>query len=269
MITEGFSLLAKIKSEVNDDNDSSNSTATSSNTLFEQDRSTFRQFKSTPMPAEQFVNIGLGDTNLVNCIQLHNLLRLPENATLDASSLPKLVESSPNASSMVTPNLSPVSVQELVRRAIVLTTVYCGYDKTTEPVLQVLIDVLSAFIHKICQILRHKEDTRSFRATDDLSIEMYNMFEEIGFSIPSLQSYVLSVANRKHKLIGQVNQRFGTNLGATFPTVPPQEPFSTKVIKEEPIEITPSSSLIEAGQRALEDLGFLANSDLLDGIDLS
>lgn len=157
-------------------------------------------------------NFGLGDDNLIHAIQLSNFLKSALNQGAgdfgQDVDVPQLVNCEPSNYDQV-PNLRPESIQELIKRAVILMCVYSGYDVTTDSVLQILIDVCEAFIQRICQSLRAIVDTRELRTQKDISDNLGTLFNDVGIPLHSLHRFVQSIGTQKSNLVKEVTKKFG------------------------------------------------------------
>lgn len=173
-----------------------------------------RVFNETSSSTEQNFNIGLGDENLIHCIQISRFLqqmRTSDDLSHDRITAPVLSSCEPSQS-LPPADLTLESVQELLKRAIVLICVNCGYDITSSSVLQVLVDVGAAFIERICQLLKATVDTSSLRDNDDFATSVSQVFEDIGFSLESLRDHVHTIALRKQRLLQETKNTYGISL---------------------------------------------------------
>jgi len=169
--------------------------------------------ESSSSSTEQTYDIGLGDENLIHCIQISRYLqqRSLESESTSHTVAPILTRlDAPQ--SLVVKDLTLESVQELLKRAIVLLCVHCGYDITSSSVLQVLVDVSAAFIERMCQITKMAIDTSTLRENDDFAIEISQILESVGFSLENLRDYVNSIALKKQKLLLESKTKYGVIL---------------------------------------------------------
>lgn len=181
------------------------------------------QFKSIPLPdldpvpasgkskasEADFHTFGLGDENLIHAVQLACFLQMRgDEKHARETPVPQLVTCE-TSNAPLTDDLRPESIQELLRRAIVLIAVYNGYDVTTESVMQTLVDVCGAFIERLCNAFRDAVDSRALRSEQEISGDLHRIFDDLGFAIPNLQQFVQSLGKRKSKLVQEIAKSYG------------------------------------------------------------
>lgn len=159
---------------------------------------------------KSFINFGLGDENLIHSVQLSSFLRHARSSDGPSSDLvvPKLVICEPSNFEPV-PFLSPETIQELLKRSVILIVTHAGYDETTDSVLQTVVDLAGSFIERLCRVLKINDDTRDFRSERNFENDMYRILEEVGSSVPSLQHFIQNISTQKSNLIKEVTKKYG------------------------------------------------------------
>jgi hypothetical protein len=160
--------------------------------------------------------------------------------------------------------LHPTAVEELVKRTIILLSVYQGYDDSTDSVLQTLSDVCEAFIHKICLSFRAITDTRELRTQKDISDNIETVFSDIGFPLQSLRGYVESIAAHKNNLVNEVTKKYGPLLGPPKQVTPLEMPTFKHLDLVVGLEETDNTENVSGKdhatwEKSLSDLGIISD----------
>lgn len=166
---------------------------------------------------------GLGNTDFIHSVQM---LILSKQS--NPSSPIDLVPSEPF---QALGNLPSHTIETLIRRIVVLTCVYEGFDKASNRCLEVLTEVTSLFIQNLCRTLKITNEI-SARRGDETEC-LIQVLEEIGFSLPSLVDQVNSWKRRRHRLSQDIISRFGPIL-----------PISEEKVKTPESESIPPTRLI-------------------------
>ena len=96
----------------------------------------------------------------------------------------------------------------LLRQAVLVTCVDCGFDRATDSSLDLVTSACSRFLHKICLEMASHRETQSWTTTNECDY-LYLLLEEIGFPVASLHHFVKGISDRKHERLLRVHRSFG------------------------------------------------------------
>ncbi|XP_015789090.1 uncharacterized protein LOC107366025 [Tetranychus urticae] len=157
-------------------------------------------------------DLPVGNPVVVNTIQLLNLSSkldqaftgstrfLPSSDDLQCLQLKQV--SSNDDYDHISRFLSRESVQQLLKRAILLITTHSGYHETSESIIEILTQIAGEYLKKISCILRASVDSKHFKGENDFIDLINRAFAEIGMDLPKIQHYestLRSYRNNVHK----------------------------------------------------------------------
>ncbi|XP_053204739.1 uncharacterized protein LOC128394610 [Panonychus citri] len=98
--------------------------------------------------------------------------------------------------------LSQESVQQLLKRSIILITTHAGFHETSESIIEILTQITGDYLKKLTHLLRSSDDSKHFRGPNDFIDLLNRAFAEIGLDLPTIQHYestLRSYRNTVHK----------------------------------------------------------------------
>lgn len=177
------------------------------------------KFKGLPASTAELVKLGpssngngkkpvfsLGSSDFVHSIQLQIFLK--KVAAGQATPLPVLKPPAEHRHACEQIDLNRGEANRLIRRAVVLFCVDCGYDGASDLCLNLLVESCSRFLEKICSQMSHHHETQRLTMTTDEEY-LYQLLDETSFSVPSLHHFAKSLTERKHDRLLRVNRMYG------------------------------------------------------------
>ena len=145
--------------------------------------------------------IPIGNCKIAHSIRLMKLIRKLQSNDSTGCLLPQLHRVHNNKSMIEKTHISQANVKLLVRQAIILITVYCGYENTTDSVLNVLVDIFCDYLRRMCNSLRIISDSSELRSANDFIDVINRVFNEMLVpNLESLQQYDNEINSKNQKL---------------------------------------------------------------------
>ena len=166
--------------------------------------------RSQPSVEKRHLTFGVGNPDFVHSVQLALYLKKYRNLPSNVPP-PQLTLASTEKFEAVD-NLPRSTANTLLRRNIIMTSVYEGYEKSSAEALEVLTDITRKFIERLGILMKSSQETKGSYVKDKDFNLLYKILDETGFSVVSLFEFVKTFQRRKELLAREVTQRFGSSV---------------------------------------------------------
>ena len=166
--------------------------------------------RSQPNVEKRHLTFGVGNPDFVHSVQLALYLKKYRNLPSNVPP-PQLTLASTEKFEAVD-NLPRSTANTLLRRNIIMTSVYEGYEKSSAEALEVLTDITRKFIERLGILMKSSQETKGSYVKDKDFNLLYKVLDETGFSVVSLFEFVKSFQRRKDLLAREVTRRFGSSV---------------------------------------------------------
>lgn len=200
---------------------------------------TGQKIKALPSIAAKLVHVGsssaadaeeetvsMPSTDFFHSLQLHIFLRRAASGQSNPLPILKVDPKLPVSGTRV--ELSRTDAISVIRKAVILLCVDCGYDEATDSCLDLLTEACSRFVHRICTHISSHHESQQLTTTNDMEY-LYQLLDEIGFPIASLHHFAKSQTDRKHERLLRINRMYGH---ISDPNPRPTAPISGQVIRD-------------------------------------
>jgi len=166
-------------------------------------------------------HVPIGNPILLHSIKLLKFIRQfdsnTNNESITRDSLPQLVESDDklfnkySVQKISGRNINQMAVKQLMRRALVLITVFYGYENTTESILDLLVDITCQYLLRMCQTIRSATDSVELRSSNDFVDVIDRVFHDMNVpDFESLRQYDLDMRLYNQNLMKDALRKIGT-----------------------------------------------------------
>ena len=184
------------------------------------------QMKSLDVLENSINDVPIGNPVMLHTIRLLQFLQqINDNngrQTLSRQSIPQMIEFNENETKksnlfqMKDKNFNQKAIKQLLRRAVIVIAVFHGYDTTNQSVIDLLVDILSEYLCRLCETLRTTNDSLELMSSNDFIDVMDRVFHDMNVSdFESLRQYDSDIRLYNQNLIKEVNKKIDINESTT------------------------------------------------------
>lgn len=193
-------------------------------------------------------DVPIGNPFMLHTIKLLQFMRqLNTNRdSISAQSLPELVQTDHKlfnkyiSTKINNKSLNQKAVKQLVRRSLILITVFYGYENTTESILDLLVDITCEYLSRMCQSIRSATDSIELRSSNDFVDVIDRVFHDMNVpDFESLRQYDSDIRLYNHNLMKDILRKMGSNQSINSQT----KTYSSELPVIENTDISPHISV--------------------------
>jgi len=218
----------------------------------------------TQIMDKRHMSYGVGNIDFIQAVQMTMYLKKHRNI-LPGITPPTINLISSPGDQVTIQEVNRSTANTLLRRNIVLTSVFEGFDKASPQALDVLVDVTIKFIEKFAFLLKSERENNRLPGSKDFQI-LYKLLDETGYSVQSLFEFVKRIQTRKQMVAVEVCKRFGSQV------ISPNEMGLTRLVPPESVamevdmtpEETPQTSQVSMNEAQYLDRSMIEWEQMTD-----
>ncbi|XP_054162816.1 uncharacterized protein LOC128960684 [Oppia nitens] len=166
-------------------------------------------------------DVPIGCPVMLQTIKLLRLLRQLNNGSnndITRQSIPQLITSNTqqnnglNIFKIKNKVINEKAIKELMRRSVVIISNFYGIDYMSQSVMDLLVDLMSEYLHRLCQRIRITTDSSELKSSNDFIDVIDRVFHDMNVSnFEALRQHQSDINLYNQNLLKEVERRISIN----------------------------------------------------------